>query len=142
MLLYALLFLVPLSGWWFDSVSGLRPLYWFNLFEIPHMAAPDPALKELARSKHELLFWILVVVAAGHAVMAFVHQFINRDGTLARMWPDWNRRTVASFAAATVASSEEIHHVEVSRAEPNPPPAARPADAANSDAPVDSGPRP
>jgi len=30
--LYALIFLVPLSGWWFDSVASLRPLYWFGLF--------------------------------------------------------------------------------------------------------------
>jgi cytochrome b561 len=137
MLLYVLLFLVPLSGWWFDSVSGLRPLYWFNLFEIPHMATPDPALKQLARDRHELLFWILVVVAAGHAAMAFVHQFINRDGTLSRMLPTWRRRTPAP-AAVTVASPKESSHVEFIHAEPNPPPvAALPASAPNPARPVD-----
>jgi len=141
MLLYVLLFLVPLSGWWFDSVSGLRPLYWFNLFEIPHMAAPDPALKELARSRHESLFWLLVFVALGHAAMAFVHQFINRDGTLSRMLPAWHRRSAASVAAVTVASSQEVPHVEVRHVDPNPPPAAaRPAGAANPDTPAERGP--
>ena len=30
---YALLFPMPLTGWWFDSLSGLRPLYYFALFE-------------------------------------------------------------------------------------------------------------
>jgi cytochrome b561 len=89
-LLYVLLFLVPLSGWWFDSVSALRPLYWFGLFEVPHFGAPDPSnpeLKNIAAGRHEFLFWTLVVVAAGHAVAALYHQFVVKDGVLARMWP-------------------------------------------------------
>jgi cytochrome b561 len=89
-LLYLLLFLVPLSGWWFDSVSALRPLYWFGLFEVPHLGGPDPSnpdLKEVAAGRHEFLFWTLVVVAAGHAVAALYHQFVEKDGVLARMWP-------------------------------------------------------
>ena len=101
-LLYLLLFLVPLSGWWFDSVSSLRPLYWFGLVHVPPLGGPDPSipgLKEMARDRHEWLFWILVAVAVGHAAMALIHQFINRDGTLARMLPQ--RRGLAS--ATTVA---------------------------------------
>jgi cytochrome b561 len=102
-LLYALLFLVPLSGLWFDSVSALRPLYWFGLIEVPHPWAPDPALKELARDRHEFLFWVLVVVAAGHAAMALVHQFVKHDGTLARMLP--GRRALASAATPTISQT-------------------------------------
>ena len=89
-LLYALLFLVPLSGWWFDSVSALRPLYFWGLFQVPPLGGPDPAnpdLKHIAAERHELLFWILVAIAAGHALIALYHQFIARDGVLARMWP-------------------------------------------------------
>ena len=97
-LLYLLLFLVPLSGWWFDSVTALRPLYWFNLIQIPPLGAPDPTLKELARGRHEFLFWVLVVVALGHAAMAFVHQFVIRDGILARMLP--GRRSARAVAIA------------------------------------------
>ena len=120
-LLYILLFMVPLSGWWYDSVSGLRPLYWFNLFEIPHMVAPDPSLKDLARDGHEMLFWALAVVALGHAAMAFVHQFVNRDGTLARMLP-W-RRKLATAAAAAISPApplEEKSHVETPPAVTSP----------------------
>ena len=72
-LLYGLLFLVPLSGWWFDSVSALRPLYWFGMIPVPPLGAPDPTipgLKEMARDRHEFLFWALVAVAFGHAMMA------------------------------------------------------------------------
>ena len=102
-LLYFLLFLVPLSGLWFDSVSALRPLYWFGLVEIPHPWAPDPALKDFAAETHEFLFWTLVAVAAGHAAMALAHQFVVRDGLLARMWP--GRRTLATAPAEAISPS-------------------------------------
>lgn len=87
-LLYVLLFAVPLSGWWFDSVDGLRPLRWFGLIEVPHLTGPDRALKGIAAETHELLFWLLGAVAAGHAAVALYHQFIDRDNLLRRMWPD------------------------------------------------------
>jgi cytochrome b561 len=86
-MLYVLLFAVPLAGWWFDSVSALRPLYWFGVFEVPHLTAPDAALKDFALATHAALFWLLVVVAAGHAAAAFFHQFVSHDDVLARMWP-------------------------------------------------------
>jgi cytochrome b561 len=86
-LLYALLFAVPLSGWWFDSVAALRPLYWFGLFEVPHLTGPDKALKDLVAELHETLFWVLVAVAASHAAIALYHQFGMRDNVLGRMWP-------------------------------------------------------
>jgi cytochrome b561 len=91
-LLYALIFAVTLTGWRFDSVSGLRPLYWFGLFEVPHLGAPDPAGKEAAAEWHEAMFWTLVVVALGHAAMALIHQFVHHDNVLGRMWPDWLTR--------------------------------------------------
>ncbi len=90
-LLYVLLFLVPASGWWFDSVEGLRPLYWFGLFQVPHLVAPDAGLKHFAHESHEILFWALVVVAAGHAMAALVHHFIEKDATLTRMLPSRGR---------------------------------------------------
>ena len=89
-LLYALIFLVPLSGWWFDSVTALRPLYWFGLIQIPPLGGPDPSipdLKTFARDRHELLFWTLMIVAAGHAAMALFHHFHDRDDVLRRMLP-------------------------------------------------------
>jgi len=91
-LLYMLLFAVPLSGWWFDSVAALRPLYWFGLFEVPHLTGPDKALKELAAETHETLFWVLAAVAAAHAAIAMYHQFAARDNLLTRMWPASLRR--------------------------------------------------
>lgn len=127
-LLYGLLFAVPLSGWWFDSVSALRPMYFFGLFEVPHIAAPNQDLKDLAQETHEWLFWLLVLVACGHAVMAFVHEFVSRDGTLSRMLP--GRRALATPVVTPtsepVPTLMENDHVETPPSAPSP--AADPAD--------------
>ena len=93
-LLYGLLFAVPLSGWLFDSISGLRKLVWWGVIEMPKLAAPDKALKPLAEAAHEWLFWILVLVAAGHAAAALFHHFHDRDEVLRRMLP--GRRSTPS----------------------------------------------
>lgn len=127
-LLYALLFAVPLSGWWFDSVTALRPMYFFGLFEIPHLVAPNPDLKELAHEAHEWLFWLLVAVAVGHAAMAFVHEFVDRDGTLSRMW--LGRRALAIPQADPESDSHPAHPENdyVENTSPAADPAAGPAD--------------
>ena len=59
----------------------------FNLFQIP---AFDPGNKELRRNTndlHELLANALLVLAAGHALIAIWHHKIVKDGVLKRMWP-------------------------------------------------------
>lgn len=86
-LLYALIFAMPLSGWLYDSASGLRPLRWFTLFDVPKLTGPDPALRELAHSAHELLFWVLAGLVVMHAGAAFYHHFFEGDATLRRMLP-------------------------------------------------------
>ena len=127
-LLYGLLFAVPLSGWWFDSVSALRPMYFFGLFEIPHIVAANPDLKDVAQETHEWLFWLLVIVACGHAAMAFIHEFVSRDGTLSRMLP--GRRapvtSVADIPSESVPASMENDHAETTPSASDP--AAEPAD--------------
>lgn len=37
-LLYAMIFAMPLSGWLYDSTSGLRPFRWFGLFNVPKLS--------------------------------------------------------------------------------------------------------
>ena len=87
-LLYALIFAVPLSGWLFDSASALRPLYWFGLFQVPSLTGgADKPLKEIAEAAHFWLFWTLAAVAAGHATVALIHHFHDRDDVLRRMLP-------------------------------------------------------
>lgn len=86
MLLYALLFAIPLSGWLFNSAAGF-PLQWFGLFNLPPIAPSDTALRELAGTLHLWLFLLLVAVALVHAVAALHHHLVLRDATLARMLP-------------------------------------------------------
>jgi cytochrome b561 len=88
--LYALLLLVPLSGWWFNSASGF-PLRWFGLFRLPALGAFDRAAKHQAEDTHEFLFWLLAATVAVHAAAALWHHYRRRDRTLARMLP-WMER--------------------------------------------------
>jgi cytochrome b561 len=86
-LLYGLILAMPLSGWLYDSASGLRPLRWYGLAEVPKLSAPDEALSDAAHGAHEWLFWLLLVVALGHAAAALHHHLFKRDDTLRRMLP-------------------------------------------------------
>lgn len=85
--LYGLTVAMPLSGWLYDSTSGLRPLRWFKLFEVPKLAAPDETVAAIARDAHEWLFWLLAALVALHAGAAFHHHLFRNDDTLARMLP-------------------------------------------------------
>ena len=85
--LYLLILAMPLSGWLYDSASGLRPFRWFGLVEVPRLAAPDEILASAAHDAHEWLFWLLVALVLAHAGAALHHHFIQRDATLARMLP-------------------------------------------------------
>ena len=84
--LYALLLLVPFSGWWFNSTAGF-PLKWFGLVKLPPLGEFDRALKQQARDTHEFLFWLLAATVALHAAAALWHHYRVRDRTLARMLP-------------------------------------------------------
>ncbi|HEY1138607.1 MAG TPA: cytochrome b [Lysobacter sp.] len=98
-LLYALTFAVPLSGWLYDSLSGLRPLRWFGQFKVPKLADPSQALAPVMRDTHEWLFWLLIALVAAHAAAAFYHHMFQHDTTLTRMLP---RRRAAPTAPSPV----------------------------------------
>ena len=85
-LLYALIFLLPLSGWMMSSARSF-PVSWFGLLQLPDLVTPDPALFERLRDLHHLLFKVLVVVAALHVAGALKHHFIDRNDVLRRMLP-------------------------------------------------------
>ena len=86
-LLYLLILAMPLSGWLYDSASGLRPLQWFGLFAVPKLVGADEDLADDLHDLHEDLFAILVVVALLHVAAAVWHHVFRGDATLARMLP-------------------------------------------------------
>ena len=84
--LYALFFAVPLVGWAYSSAAGY-PIVWFGVLPLPDFVPKDKALAELIKPWHETLAWALMALVALHIAAAIKHQFIDRDGLLARMRP-------------------------------------------------------
>jgi len=85
-ILYLLIVALPLTGWWLNSVAG-KPLQFFKQFNLPAIAAANPALKETAEGVHEFLFWFLIAVLVAHIGGALKHHLIDHDNTLRRMLP-------------------------------------------------------
>jgi len=89
---YALLLLLPLSGWALVSTSKLQfPILWFGLFEVPRLPL-DKALGDFFSESHETLAWITIALLAVHVLAALKHHYFDRDDILARMLP-FLRRT-------------------------------------------------
>ncbi len=86
-LLYVLMFAIPLSGWLYDSASGLRPFKLFGLYEMPKLVAPSEQSAQVSHAIHEWGFWLLILVVLAHAGAALYHHLHQRDATLARMLP-------------------------------------------------------
>ena len=103
--IYVLILAMPLSGWLYDSASGLRPFRWFGLAEVPTLSPPHEALADAMHETHELLFWVLIALVIGHAGAALYHHFVRRDATLARMLP---RRWRAGSVVPTAAPSPDL----------------------------------
>lgn len=85
-LLYLLMFVLPLSGWLYNSAANF-PLQWFGAFQLPSLWHYDPALKARAHAVHEFGFWLLLALVAAHAAAAVWHHVVARDETLRRMLP-------------------------------------------------------
>ncbi|WP_158883071.1 cytochrome b [Rhodanobacter sp. L36] len=85
-LLYVLIAAMPLSGWWFNSVSG-KPLQWFKLFNLPALAQKNDDIRHFAHNLHEYLFWFLLLVLVAHVGAALKHHVFDKDNVLRRMLP-------------------------------------------------------
>jgi cytochrome b561 len=84
--LYALMLLIPLSGWLYSSATGVQVLY-LGLVPLPNLLPKDRTLAAVLRVVHVSLNVLLVTVVAIHVAAALKHHFVDRDGVLARMLP-------------------------------------------------------
>ena len=84
--LYALMLLIPLSGWLMSSAKGV-PTVWFGLWPIPDLIGKDKALGEALAQVHGWLNDLLIVTLLAHIGAALKHHFIDRDDILRRMLP-------------------------------------------------------
>lgn len=83
-LLYLCVFAVLATGYLITSAKGQGPEL-FGALEFPVLVQLSSAAVDRAGWLHEVLSWAVVVIAAGHAGAALVHQFVIRDGTLLRI---------------------------------------------------------
>ncbi|MBI1890962.1 MAG: cytochrome b [Burkholderiales bacterium] len=84
--LYVLMFVVPLSGYFYSLAAGV-PVVYLGVIPLPVLIDPNPTLKPVLKEVHELLTNGLLVVVGAHVAAALKHHFIDRDGVLKRMLP-------------------------------------------------------
>lgn len=89
-LFYALLLLMPLTGWMLVSGPERRPLTWFGAFDIPYLPI-GKAASDAADGAHGVLGWVLLALVLLHVAGALRHHLLLRDATLVRMAPWWAR---------------------------------------------------
>ncbi|WP_353092004.1 cytochrome b [Methylibium sp.] len=85
-LMYLLFFAVPLVGWAYSSMAGF-PIVWFGVLPLPDFVPVDKELAKLVKPFHAILAYTLLALVVLHVAAALKHQFIDRDGLLARMRP-------------------------------------------------------
>lgn len=84
-LMYALMVLIPLSGWVLAS-AGDRPLSFYGLFDVMKFSVEkSEAFKHVMEERHEQLSFALIALLVLHTVAALRHHFLLKDGLLARM---------------------------------------------------------
>ena len=77
---------IPVTGYFFSSAAGVQVVY-LGVLPLPTLIGPDQALKAVLRTAHIALNYTLLVLFAMHVLAALKHQFVERDGLLARMIP-------------------------------------------------------
>jgi cytochrome b561 len=84
--LYLLMIGLPLSGYLLvASGTSSKPFEFFGLFPLPKLA-PSDWLHASAEELHGDLPWFAVALIALHIAGGLKRYFIQRDGTMARMW--------------------------------------------------------
>jgi cytochrome b561 len=83
-LIYALLLVTMISGYLISTADG-RGISVFDWFEIPALITSIPQQEDIAGAVHWYTALALVIIAAGHALAALKHHFVNKDSTLTRM---------------------------------------------------------
>ncbi len=83
---YALLVVIPLSGWMMSTASGRVPNY-FGLLLLPFPGISlNKTLSHQADVVHCVLAWVLLVTVGLHIAGGLKHLLFNRDQVFQRMW--------------------------------------------------------
>jgi cytochrome b561 len=90
-LLYLLMFAVPVAGWWVSDTSRI-PFKAFWLVPVPDLMPADRELSDLAADVHGVLTKLLLLVVLIHIAAALRHHFFLHNQILQRMLP-WRSKT-------------------------------------------------
>lgn len=110
---YAVMILVPLSGWVLVSTSRIQlPILLFDVVPWPHLPNWGHDVHEAAEEVHGILAKLMLALLALHILGAVRHQFVLKDALVERMVPA--RRVglglfallIASLGAAFIASQQ------------------------------------
>jgi cytochrome b561 len=85
-MLYILLFAMPLSGWMMSSARGF-PVSWFGFFQLPDLVPKSKPLYAALLTTHATLACVLGAVVVLHVAGAIKHHYVLRDDVLRRMLP-------------------------------------------------------
>ena len=91
-LLYAVLIIMPVTGYLFVTLSDIDVSY-FGLVHVPALVAPDKPTGKIFGAIHVSLQWAIYALAAMHIGAALHHYFIRHNDVLARMLPSLRDRT-------------------------------------------------
>lgn len=87
--LYALMIVIPLSGWTIVSSSSYGlPTIVFGIFEWPHIPniAGNHDIQEIAEEVHEILAYVLIAMIVIHVGAVLKHYLKDKINLLPRMW--------------------------------------------------------
>ncbi len=84
--LYALMIVIPLTGWLMSSAKGFQTVY-FGVVPIPDLLAKNEALGETLALVHRYLNYSMIGLVIAHIAAALKHHFIDKDDILRRMLP-------------------------------------------------------
>lgn len=85
MALYAVMILLPLSGWVLTS-TGDYPLSYFGLFDVPKFAVEQSeAFEHVMEERHEMLAFVMIGLIVLHVAAALRHHWVLKDNVLTRM---------------------------------------------------------
>ena len=86
LVLYVLMFAVPISGYFYTLSAGV-PVVYFGVLPLPVLMAPNPEIKPILKGVHYWLTMGLAALVLAHVGAALKHAFIDRDGVMRRMVP-------------------------------------------------------
>lgn len=82
--LYALMFALPLVGWGMLSAAAY-PITLYGSVQLPPILAPNPELHAFLRTTHAVLAYLLFATFLAHAGAALMHLLIFRDDVFPSM---------------------------------------------------------